>query len=229
MDGSVFTKKWHEITTDDINNGDIHQFKANKDLSQLRDENPCLVVTKKQVDALNALITWSSGLTPEERDKIDLLLIDDEADVASINTETKSDIKDANVINKRLRTFLHMYKRRAYVGYTATPFANVFINPRKGGDGVVNDEGKPPTDELLDTLYPGDFIVALPKPDNYLGFLELFPTNNDESGIKFPNTTRKVMGTNDDGSDSEAIIIRRLTHDKFAPKTTELGVLSIQP
>lgn len=223
VDGSIFTKQWHEITTDDINHGDIHQFKANKDLSHLRDDKPCLVVTKKQVDALNALITWSSGLTSEERDKIDLLLIDDEADVASINTEAKSDIKDANVINKRLRTFLHMYKRRAYVGYTATPFANVFINPRKGGDGVVNDEGKPPTNEHLDTLYPGDFIVALPKPDNYLGFLELFPTNNDESGSKYPNCTRKVVETNGDGSDGEAILVRKMIHEKYEPKTTTLG------
>jgi hypothetical protein len=223
VDGSKFTNQWHEITTDDIKQGDIHQSKANKDLSHLRDNRPCLVVTKKQVDALNALISWSSGLTPEERDKIDLLLIDDEADVASINTEAKSDITDANVINKRLRTFLHMYKRRAYVGYTATPFANVFINPRKGGDGVVNDEGKPPTNEFLDTLYPGDFIVALPKPDNYLGFLELFPTNSDESGPKYSNCTRKVLETNDDGSDGEAIEVRKMTHDEFAPLTTGLG------
>lgn len=78
------------------------------------------------------------------------MLIDDEADNASINTKKDKDT-DPTAINDNIRKIIQLFNRSAYVGYTATPFANIFI---------AQDE----TD-----LFPRDFIINLPAPDNYIG------------------------------------------------------------
>ena len=53
------------------------------------------------------------------------------------------------------------------MGYTATPFANVLIDPEDDHDSL----GK--------TLYPRDFITALPKPEGHMGLNEFFPDHPD--------------------------------------------------
>ena len=78
-----------------------------------------------------------------------LLLIDDEADNASINTRPEND--GTTRINGLIRDILRLFDKRGYVGYTATPFANIFI----------------PIEE--DELFPRDFIINLPAPSNYIG------------------------------------------------------------
>ena len=67
-----------------------------------------------------------------------LLLIDDEADNASINTAKNPGATTA--INAVIWDILTLFERRTYIGYTATPFANIFIDPdnndvskRRGG------------------------------------------------------------------------------------------------
>ena len=62
-----------------------------------------------------------------------------------------------------------------YIGYTATPFANVFVHPDVDGMRFLDDDQDGYEDSgLLKTLYPRDFIVALPRPEGYLGLAELF-------------------------------------------------------
>ncbi|WP_204903164.1 Z1 domain-containing protein, partial [Pseudomonas syringae] len=92
-----------------------------------------------------------------------LLLIDDEADNASINTNPKK----ATAINSGIRGLLKVFPRSSYVGFTATPFANVFINP----DTTTEMEG--------DDLFPRDFIYALDAPSNYVGAHRIFGDNAD--------------------------------------------------
>ncbi|MBK6648231.1 MAG: hypothetical protein IPG42_00065 [Betaproteobacteria bacterium] len=87
-----------------------------------------------------------------------LLMIDDEADNASVNTNPAK----ATAINGGIRSLLKVFPRSSYVGFTATPFANVFINPDTT-DAMVGDD-----------LLPRDFIYALDAPTNYVGARLIF-------------------------------------------------------
>ena len=84
-----------------------------------------------------------------------LLLIDDEADNASINTS--KDPTRSTAINTVIREILQLFDRATYVGYTATPFANIFIDPNSDHE-MLGDE-----------LFPENFIKALDPPTNYIG------------------------------------------------------------
>ena len=77
-----------------------------------------------------------------------LLIIDDEADNASINTKKQDEPPTA--INKWIREITNLFYRYGYVGYTATPFANIFIPIDK------ND------------LFHRDFIINIHAPSNYI-------------------------------------------------------------
>lgn len=84
-----------------------------------------------------------------------MLMIDDEADNASINTNKQDE--DPTKINNYIRKILKLFARNTYVGFTATPFANVFI-------------GYNTQDEMLaDDLFPRHFIYSLESPSNYCG------------------------------------------------------------
>ena len=120
---------------------------------------PAVFVIKKNPTTLRNLIAWlqpTSGETIGEP----LLLIDDEADNASINVAYSKN--DVSTINDLLRQLLKMFSKSAYVGYTATPFANIFIDPTSEGDMVADD------------LFPRSFIVSLDAPTNYLGARRVF-------------------------------------------------------
>jgi hypothetical protein len=84
-----------------------------------------------------------------------MLLIDDEADNASINVRYGKD--EVTRINGQLRDLLRLFARSCYVGYTATPFANIFIDPDTDDEMLGQD------------LFPRHFIVSLDPPSNYFG------------------------------------------------------------
>jgi hypothetical protein len=92
---------------------------------------------------------------------VPIAVIDDEADQASVDNTTEDD-EDPSVINHAIRVLLSKFNKSCYVGYTATPFANVFINP----NGL--------TSSGVDDLYPKDLIYSLPKPIGYFGSSEFF-------------------------------------------------------
>jgi len=122
---------------------------------------PIILVIKKNPSTLNNILNWLKGTTTEEKlSSYPLLIIDDEADNASINT--KKNPNEATKINKQIREMLNLFDRRCYVGYTATPFANIFINPENEDDVVGED------------LFPEDFIIALEAPSNYVGAQKIF-------------------------------------------------------
>ncbi len=122
--------------------------------------DPILFVTKKNERVLKALADWLSGLQHGMSLEGPMLLIDDEADNASINTE--KDPEKATKINERIRNLLACCRRTSYVGYTATPFANIFIDPDTD-DAMLNED-----------LFPRHFIKSLDPPDNYIGAKDLF-------------------------------------------------------
>lgn len=131
-------------------------------------KEPVLIVAKKNKGVLSNLATWLRTMNADREGRIDvpLLLIDDEADNASINT--RANPNETTAINKAIRDLLALFRRSSYVGFTATPFANIFIDPTS-------------TDEMLgDDLFPSDFIHLLEAPTNYVGMDRVFPPMDPE-------------------------------------------------
>jgi len=124
---------------------------------------PAVFVIKKNSGVLKSLLLWLSanGVLPG-KDKIEspLLLIDDEADNASINTQYSRN--EVTKINDQIRRLLKLFTHSSYVGYTATPFANIFIDPDTSDDMRGDD------------LFPRSFIVSLDAPSDYFGPEEIF-------------------------------------------------------
>jgi hypothetical protein len=120
---------------------------------------PVLLVMKKNSSPLENLIRYLNTQIPKGSSYLDLplLLIDDESDNASINAKKDS---DPATINRLIRELLQKFGRASYVGYTATPFANVFINSDIEGE-----------------LFPTNFVYALKAPTNYLGVGNFFAPN----------------------------------------------------
>ncbi len=121
-----------------------------------------LFVIKKNKSILNNLIKWLKSNNLDARGAINLpmLLIDDEADNASVNT--KKEDEDPTAINDAIRRLLKLFRQASYLGITATPYANIFINPET-------------TDEMRDDdLFPRDFIYSLAPPTNYIGAESIF-------------------------------------------------------
>lgn len=124
---------------------------------------PTILVIKKNKSVLNNLVAWLRTCnTDVNNDRIDLplLLIDDEADNASVNT--KKEDENPTAINDGIRQVLDLFKRSSYVAVTATPFANIFINPDEDKDVFESD------------LFPSDFIYTLSPPSNYIGSNAIF-------------------------------------------------------
>lgn len=148
-------------------------------------KEPVLVVTKKNKGVLERLAAWLRARNADRDGKIDLrlLMIDDEADNASINTKQNPD--ETTAINKAIRDLLSLFRRSSYVGFTATPFANIFIDPAS-------------TAEMLgDDLFPRDFIHVLEQPTNYIGMNLLFPGEVLEGQQVAATSVRTI--TDDDG------------------------------
>ena len=148
--------------------------------------HPLLFAIKKNNSVLKNLlnwVAWAANTRDEEGNQyvtgVPLLVVDDEADQGSIDTkrqeydETGRPDPDHNptAINRSIRRLLHLFDQSAYVGYTATPFANIFIHeasetPSEGAD-----------------LFPCSFILSLPSPSNYVGPERVFgsPREDDNS------------------------------------------------
>lgn len=136
---------------------------------------PIILVIKKNVTTLTALHKWLKELNAAGDGRISdvpMLLIDDEADNASINTN-KEDL-DPTRTNSMIRRILSLFAKSCYVGYTATPFANIFINPDAYDDDV------------RDELFPRDFIYCLDAPTTYFGAEKVFLNEETSQSIVRP-------------------------------------------
>ena len=170
--------------TDRTEKGDFNAKLANLGISP--EERPWLFVVKKNKSVLTNLHKWigkhvAKKIDPETGRKIvsnlPLLIIDDEADNASVDTGKQAYTEDGVVdeehsptaINSLIRQILNIFERKAYVGYTATPFANIFIHEKN----ITKKEGP--------DLFPYAFIHTLSAPSNYVGPSRLFgKLNGDE-------------------------------------------------
>ncbi|WP_392561778.1 Z1 domain-containing protein [Orbus sturtevantii] len=136
-------------------------------------------VIKKNKSILNNLIRWLKSNNVDARGAINksLLLIDDEADNASVNTNDPE--KDPTTINKAIRDLLKLFRQASYLGITATPYANIFIDP-DSADEMAGDD-----------LFPRDFIYALSPPTDYIGAESIFG-GDEEAPAKYSNALEPI-------------------------------------
>jgi len=120
-----------------------------------------IAVIKKNYTVLTRLRRWFTGVPDIEKEMCPVLIVDDECDNASINTKCADE--DPTKINGEIRDILKMLPKVSYVGYTATPFANVLTNP----DAEAQD------------LYPRDFLFALPLNPEYFGPERIFGRDSE--------------------------------------------------
>lgn len=147
---------------------------------------PLLLVVKKNNSVLKGVLEWirvTANSSENGRPKfagMPLLVIDDEADNASVDTKLQTFVGGVanpdhkpTAINAKIRQIIGSFDKVSYVGYTATPFANIFIHPDAE------------TGEQFQDLFPRDFIVNMPTPSNYIGAARIFghsPEGSDSEG-----------------------------------------------
>lgn len=171
----VENKKWVGVGVQSSENNVIPKSETSRvnDFTGLAGENtlhqitnekvPFIFITKKNSKTLRKIRTTLSNINlipPQNKIKSSLLVIDDEADNASINTNIPEN--DPTIINSEIRKLLNLFTKSNYVGFTATPFANVFIDPDSE------------TEMLKDDLFPKHFIYNLHAPSNYFGANKMF-------------------------------------------------------
>ncbi len=167
LHGFNHSREWVTLTTP------TEDFQVQKE-NILQSTGPFLAVVKKNVPVLQKLDRWLES-SEQFLDDLPVLIIDDEADQASINTKgnrpfdaTVGDEDDEDETlapsrtNALIRSILKRTKKAAYIAYTATPFANILINPEAVDRHVGED------------LFPKDFVIQLPRPKGYTGTEELF-------------------------------------------------------
>ena len=174
---------WPDYVTNRADNGDFSRNVANN-LGINPGGRPLLFVIKKNVSVLRNLQSWVDRVAnarDAEADRpivtnVPLLVIDDEADLASVDTRQQDFNEeghpdpehDPTAINGHIRRFLLCFEKSAYIGYTATPFANIFIHEQ----GTTTEQGE--------DLFPRSFIMTLPAPSNYIGPVRLFGLDPDD-------------------------------------------------
>lgn len=159
--------------------GDFNKIIARNLDMPLGSDSPILLVVKKNAKNLQNVRNFLAGTSDEvpagKIRGVPLLIVDDESDHASVNTLEQSFSADnrpdtnfePTAINGAIRQILRLFQQKAYVGYTATPFANIFIHHK----GLTKRQDR--------DLFPRNFIVNLHPPSNYFGATRAFGIDQD--------------------------------------------------
>jgi len=218
--------------------GDFNKIVANQLVLSLDAGPPMLLVVKKNAMMLRNLYTWLEKLAKSTDDKGKrsirtnaALIIDDESDNASVDTKEQSfnaagepdPTYKPTAINALIRQILNLFEKRSYVGYTATPFANIFIHH----EGETNDAAK--------DLFPKHFVVNLHAPSNYFGPAQAFGLEApDDKDISAAPLIRLIDETQEDRKELDAWIPPRhkqvhmpaLATPDGIPRTLRKAILS---
>lgn len=153
----------------------------------LQNSDPTILVCKKNSSVLDNVLRFFAqnhdrGFDnfPVVRD-FPLLVIDDEADSASINTQYSKD--EITRINKQIRSILGLFSQSAYVGYTATPYANIFIAPNQPNTRYYEDQHGNKF-RIGNDIFPENFIINLTAPSNYIGPNVLFGIDSQKEDFE---------------------------------------------
>ena len=172
-------------------------------------KSPTVLVIKKNKSILENLIYWLDQFRSEDNgliNNIPVLVIDDEADNASVNSGDELDVK---TINRLIRTLLNLFSQNTFIGYTATPYANLFIPSSwsKDLETMVKDLRL----NVGEDLFPRDFIVNIPPPSNYIGAAQVFGFENQRTGEQSEGLDIIRLA-----EDQEPYFPRRITRDNSA-------------
>jgi len=166
---------------------DFNKSTATTNTSQISSYRvPVVLVIKKNSRTLANLVDWlKEHSTTHRTDMVDqpMLLIDDEADNASI--DIKYGKGEVSRINGQIRELLALFNRSCYVGYTATPFANIFIDPETDDELYRQD------------LFPRHFIFGLDAPTNYFGARKVFIDGVPDEDDQRPSYLRYISDNGD--------------------------------
>ncbi|WP_338438705.1 Z1 domain-containing protein [Synechococcus elongatus] len=193
------SQNWEWITRVD------QDFSSGRNQLRAPEGGNLIMVVKKNGSILRRILKAIKGTSEIVRQNQPVLIIDDECDQASVNS-AKNNEDSPTRINALIRDILNNFPRCCYLGYTATPFANLLINPDF-------DE------EIGRDLYPHEFIISLPRPDNYFGVEKLFgadPESADDEN-EGQNMIRNIP-------DDETVYLRppnRAQKDSFIPTITQ--------
>ncbi|MBX7452227.1 Z1 domain-containing protein [Mycolicibacterium sp. 3033] len=156
-----------------------------------------IAIVKKNKTVLAKLAKDLKPLRDKLAD-IPALIIDDESDLASVNTRDPSKTTERTAINKAISDLLHQLPRGQLVMYTATPFANFFVDPDDNED-----------------VFPRNFIISLDRPPNYMGVADFHDINwNSEDPKDDPATSNerayvRKVGPPPDFADDESLARRK--------------------
>lgn len=192
--------------------------------------NPVVFVIKKNKSILENLIDWFSkdvnakivDGTPKLFD-VPALIIDDEADAASVNASR--DINDIKTINRLIRTLLNIFNQNTFIGYTATPYANLFISQDYNEEQTTVVKNK--TYKIGEDLFPRDFIINIKAPTNYIGAAKIFGYENTN-----PELTKEPLDVFREISDYDPPFFRTINREnkdilpEYLPPSLERAIKS---
>uniref|UniRef100_A0AAU6WLC0 Endonuclease n=1 Tax=Chryseobacterium endophyticum TaxID=1854762 RepID=A0AAU6WLC0_9FLAO len=184
----------HSLTTNEIN-GDFNRRASETSGINIRSNDPIVLVIKKNASVMKNLLGWlaTRAETMEDGKKqiknLPLLVIDDEADNASINISKNY----VSGINACIRSMLKLFEQSAYIGYTATPYANIFVKQYTDEDvkGLDYNVHNIPL-SLGNDIFPKNFIVNIPAPSNYIGPEKIFGIETIESIEDYDNPSHPL-------------------------------------
>lgn len=187
-------ENWHRLTSID---GDIGRADIKNASGIVSKSERVLAVVKKNSMRLKNLAEFIRAVDPATLASTPILLIDDESDQATPDASASKEA-EPTAINQRMREIWQLVGNGSYVGYTATPFANVFIDPNDDAD-----------------LYPADFISVLPTPDGYFGAEKLFGLSTDSTS-RVSDLIRRI----DDGELAHLVPAAGKNAPPFDPRVT---------
>ena len=164
---SVLRKDWQPLTSADVAAGVVGDVLPGVGaLEPTPPAGPIIAVIKKNPARIKALLSRIGGKGDwkglDGWQDLPCLVIDDESDTASINTLSRKALAQVTATNKAIRGLLNSFRCCTYVGYTATPYANLFIDAFAA------------TEKLGADLFPRDFLVLLKRPSGYVGARHFF-------------------------------------------------------
>ena len=170
VEHSPDTPNWLRMTIGDIL-GDFKRGTVNFDPNP---DTPKLAVIKKNTTVMKKFINWLKGATVPMTE-FPALIIDDECDDASININYAEEDDEPSKTNKRIRDLLNVFEKSVYVGFSATPYANVLTDADESED-----------------LYPKNFITVLDEPRDYFGPRQLFGLGMNPSELSDPEAENGI-------------------------------------
>jgi hypothetical protein len=185
---------WHRLTSID---GDIGRADIKNASGIVSKSDRILAVVKKNSRRLQNLADFIETVDPATLANTPILIIDDESDQATPDASASKEA-EPTTINQRMKEIWQLVGNGSYVGYTATPFANVFMDPNDNTD-----------------LYPADFISVLPTPGAYFGAEKLFGLSQDSS-VRVSDLIRHI----DDGEVEHLVPASGKNAPPFEPRVT---------